>query len=343
MENLQSFCPQGNLRGPIMPEQVLQSSLSHGAKLLYAALCNFAGSNDRCWPAHATMAKYIGSSISSVKNYLKELERQQLIRIRPGRSHSSTYFFLRPSWAKAEASKSTSGRSEADYPQAKAGYRNNFKKSLENYPPLPPASSSARPPKTARSRTGGGGFLFVDTGFEKFWSAYPRKEAKELARSVWHRLARYGDLPELDALLDALKKFQALPGWQKEHGRFVPQLVNWLRGKRWLDEPDDPAGFTPKEKQDYEKNQKLREMIEAQEHERRRVQKEAAQALRPFFDDFASRFSDSRKYSGPAWGLWNLLYRKGKAPLADNVPHDPAVGVLEFLRNWQRGIVVDGK
>lgn len=80
------------------------------------------------------------------------------------------------------------------------------------------------------------GFQTANTLFERFFAAYPRKEAREPARAVWHQLWRRGALPALDHLLAALDRFRASTSWIRQHGRFVPYLVNWLRGRRWEDE-----------------------------------------------------------------------------------------------------------
>lgn len=85
------------------------------------------------------------------------------------------------------------------------------------------------------------GFQTANSLFERFFAAYPRKEAREPARAVWHQLWRRGALPALDHLLAALDHFRASTGWIREHGRFVPYLVNWLRGRRWEDEAGAPG------------------------------------------------------------------------------------------------------
>ena len=64
---------------------------------------------------------------------------------------------------------------------------------------------------------------------------YPKKEAKGFARMAWLKLSRSGQLPSLPELHAAIRRFAASEGWQREQGRFVPQMGNWLRGQRWLD------------------------------------------------------------------------------------------------------------
>ena len=58
----------------------------------------------------------------------------------------------------------------------------------------------------------------------------------------------------------------------------------------------------------------------------------ALEAARPAFEAFVSRFADGQRKRGPAWGLWSLLHRQGKAPHADEA--DTALGILDFLRDW---------
>lgn len=39
---MQTFTPRGKIHGPILPQFVLETSLSFGAKIMYALLCNYA-------------------------------------------------------------------------------------------------------------------------------------------------------------------------------------------------------------------------------------------------------------------------------------------------------------
>lgn len=88
-------------------------------------------------------------------------------------------------------------------------------------------------------------FQAANTLFERFFAAYPRKEAKEPARAAWHQLWRRGLLPALEELMTSLERFRTSAQWLKDHGRFVPFLVNWLRGQRWADVTDAPGSSFP--------------------------------------------------------------------------------------------------
>src|SRR3954467_11687761 len=53
-----------------------------GAKLTYAMLLKYAWQNDYCFPGQERLAKDMGVTDRSVRNYLQELEREQFITIK---------------------------------------------------------------------------------------------------------------------------------------------------------------------------------------------------------------------------------------------------------------------
>ena len=175
--------------------------------------------------------------------------------------------------------------------------------------------------------------------FEQFFAAYPRKDAKEPARSAWHQLWRRDALPALDHLLAALDRFRTSTSWNRENGRFVPYLVNWLRDRRWADEADVPgtsfSGVQPAPSASPEKAEQVRSCMQRLEDQHRTDP--ALAAARPLFENFLSHFADGQRKRGPAWGLWSLLYRLGKAPTVAQASSSSDVGVLSFLQDWQRG------
>ncbi|WP_302736793.1 helix-turn-helix domain-containing protein [uncultured Desulfovibrio sp.] len=330
---METFIPRGRITGPILPSFVLREKLSPGAKMLYALLCNHASDKDHCWPSHKFLAQEMGYSVSSIKNWLGELTSARLLTIHRTAYRSSTYVLLRPRAGAASGISSAPARGQSNfgYPQANFGYRNNSRKNLEKLPPLPPKNRATPSRATpARVKRGGGDFLSANSIFERLWAVYPRKEAKELARSAWHRLWRHGEVPALDVLLGALDRFRASVSWNKEHGRFVPQLVNWLRGRRWLDEaPEAPASPVGEQATTPEKTEQVQRCMKRLEDQRRADP--ALEAARPAFEAFLSRFADGQRKRGPAWGLWSLLHRQGKAPHAGEA--DTAMGILDFLKD----------
>lgn len=67
--------------------------------------------------------------------------------------------------------------------------------------------------------------------FEKFWSAYPRKEGKQKARAAFEKVTA-----PLETLLEALERQKTSAQWTKDGGQFIPHPATWLNGKRWEDQ-----------------------------------------------------------------------------------------------------------
>ena len=316
---MQTFAPRGKIHGPILPQFVLETSISFGAKVMYALLCNYASDNDRCWPSQATLATRLSCSVSSVKKYLGELVGIKLIDVRREQYRSSVYYMLRPETVSAvnhdvaapaphepkpARHEATVGcrQSDSACPQPNSGYLNTLNKQEErNTPPLPPVQPE--PPQVtappARPALGGGDSFAHD--FEKAWEFYPRKEAKGLARSAWLHLQREGQLPTLTKLESSIRHFMASENWQREQGRFVPQMSNWLRGQRWLDDAVTAAAKEAEAAQHAaDALQAMQRRKEPENPHRTKSARRCARSLMPLPND--SNFMKS-----PGSGRWPLV------------------------------------
>lgn len=69
------------------------------------------------------------------------------------------------------------------------------------------------------------------SGFDEFWSAYPRKTGKGAARRAWMR-----SKPPLSACLFAIRWQLRDKAWLKDGGAFIPHPSTWINSERWLDE-----------------------------------------------------------------------------------------------------------
>jgi hypothetical protein len=76
--------------------------------------------------------------------------------------------------------------------------------------------------------------------FEEFWTAYPKKKAKEEARKAWSKLKPDEDLGK--AILQAVESAKRSPDWTKDKGKYIPYPATYLNGKRWEDERNDTDG-----------------------------------------------------------------------------------------------------
>ena len=75
--------------------------------------------------------------------------------------------------------------------------------------------------------------------FDEFWSAYPKKHAKQDAMKAWKKVSPDDALADrILAALDVRKRSQ---DWQKENGKYIPLPATWLNGRRWEDEVSLPV------------------------------------------------------------------------------------------------------
>lgn len=82
-----------------------------------------------------------------------------------------------------------------------------------------------------------------DNGFEKFWSAYPKKRSKGQAEKVWKKIKPNEQL--LTVMLAKLERAKTSVDWLKESGKYIPYPATWLNVKGWEDEYSE--GGQPRE------------------------------------------------------------------------------------------------
>lgn len=72
--------------------------------------------------------------------------------------------------------------------------------------------------------------------FDEFWAVYPRKKDKGHARQAWNSAMKRTD-PQ--TVIDSATSFAALIKKAQTEPQFMPYPATWLRGERWVDEPDE--------------------------------------------------------------------------------------------------------
>jgi hypothetical protein len=75
-------------------------------------------------------------------------------------------------------------------------------------------------------------------GFEGFWRAYPRREAKLAAEKTYRAVVQDGLATPEQLEAAAIQYAQAVTDRQP---RYISLPANWLREQRWTDEPDTRA------------------------------------------------------------------------------------------------------
>ena len=330
--------------GLILPFFVLDLNITSGAKLMYALLNDYASKYEHVWPSQKTLAAKLSCSVSSVKKYLAELAKAKLISIRL-EQHRSSYHYILPTADQAEAkvgpkpetapvrSNAGYGELQSDHAQPEIGYLDKTKNQEKiQIPPLPPVAAAQRTsPANRTARVGGASF----SDFEKLCEAYPKKQAMGLARHAWSQLLRSGQLPPLSELLAAINRFITTENWQRENGRFIPQLSNWLRGQRWLD-PLSPEEEQAAQQRLEAQAAELARKQEMEAHEYR--QKAERERLRPTFQAFKAKFTKEQS-NGPDsmhFGKWLSIHSKYGGPTAADVPGNNTLNILDFMEVYQR-------
>ena len=100
--------------------------------------------------------------------------------------------------------------------------------------------SNTTPNKTNTSNTSDPtnadhGVLCNADPFALFWDAYPRKVGRRDAQQLWQALDV--DAALLTAILQGLARARQSRQWATDGGRYIPNPANWLRGRRWEDQP----------------------------------------------------------------------------------------------------------
>lgn len=258
---METFAPKGQLRGMIMPNYVDRSrTLCIEARYLYAVLCDYAREKDHCWASQKKLAMRIGCSLGSLKKYLRQLEAEKLIWI----AHTykgCKYYFLKPeNMTRAVSNFDGSLSNFENSPSKFDGQGSNFdtnpnlkNKKKEYTPPLPPAITPAIAPvardvsSLSEAKIISQDRVAAEKAFGEVWSAYPRPPrfvSRDKAWREWWKLWRQGALPDLKSVLCAIGlNAKHNPAWSlgNENGRYIPNLENWLAGKRWKDDIPCPS------------------------------------------------------------------------------------------------------
>ena len=135
---METFVPQGKLRGMIMPDYIESKNLCVEARYLYAVLCDYARDKDHCWPSQRTLARRIGCSIASLKKYLRQLVAEKLIWIEHA-LRGCKYYLLNPVQTVKKISQKVS---KFDGYPSNFDTESNLNNKKENTPPPFPHSSS---------------------------------------------------------------------------------------------------------------------------------------------------------------------------------------------------------
>jgi hypothetical protein len=98
----------------------------------------------------------------------------------------------------------------------------------------------------------------IPNGFARFWGPYPKKQGKSAALKAWRQLRP----AEADVCLMEQKLATPLDYWPYWAEGKIPDPVNWLKEKRWMDEPAvRTAPLSAKSRQIHDQTEGIRNLI----------------------------------------------------------------------------------
>lgn len=223
-----------------MNEVIEAAPVEQGALLVLIMLADSADEHSRqCWPAVSTIARRSRLSERQVQYCLKDLAARGMIEIETnaGRSGTNLYRVTRPeTWGGAI----TAGVK----PIAPGGVQSTSPGGVKPIAPEPSLEPSIEPSMRVREQLT---LLSEDPTparvdqFDEFWSAYPRKTAKEAARKAWPKAAKKADPNKIIA---AARRYAVKRAGEDD--RYTAHPATWLNAGSY-DDPDlQPVAVVPK-------------------------------------------------------------------------------------------------
>jgi hypothetical protein len=96
-----------------------------------------------------------------------------------------------------------------------------------------PKKSDAQQGKSRKGKESNTRVNTRENSFDKFWTAYPRKDAKVQAEKAFLKIAPTEEV--LAAMLAGLGRAVSSEQWRKDEGKFIPYASTWINQRRWED------------------------------------------------------------------------------------------------------------
>lgn len=185
--------------------------------LLHLALADFANDEGYCFPSIRTLSNKARCSQQWVRKGIRLMIQDDLLEIVEqglGRGNVNRYL-LKPVSKKRETELRISHKGETqslEIPNSVTSdtYIQNRKEPSHDQPL---------------------------SAFELFWSAYPKKVGKGLARKTFDRLMSRKNSPSIHDLLAGVERYRL----SVSDPRYIAHPTSWLNAERWTDEISTPA------------------------------------------------------------------------------------------------------
>ncbi len=209
---------------------VLEESESRlGARHVLISIANHAKADGTgAWPSIATIAHESRLSEREVQLAIPKLEALGELRVDRGVGPKGTHLYSMPLIARGEKSTPQGGEKPSPH-----GVKDPQERG-EGFSPEPPLNRPKEPSNKRPSSPS-------DEAFDRFWTAYPRKVAKVIARRAW---AKVNPEPQLvNLILGAVERQKQSAQWRKSGGQFIPHPATYLNQRRWEDQDATGIGL----------------------------------------------------------------------------------------------------
>ena len=264
----------------------LHHSVAGGTtKLVLLGIANHLG-DEGAWPSVETLSKYANASPRQVQRAIQDLVElgEIQVRVQGGNARlasqrTNRYFvnLVCPSDCDGSANHRSTGvtSTATGVTSAASGVTSTAKWGDAG------VTLTLREPSEEPDLVRGELERAIKDGFEKFWEAYPRRQAKAEAFKAYRKALKTSTVEEI---LTGIRQFATDPYLPPK--QFVPMPATWLNQERWNDGPLPERQFTPEEKAAkaeaerlirYERD-KARRAEEQKQREIDRINAEAARA-----------------------------------------------------------------
>lgn len=212
----------------IIPEWVLDAGVSPSAVVVYLTLARYANRQTRsCYPSKETLSEKSRLSANTVSRCLTELRDVGAITSKRRNFNglpTSNIYTLHMAGPfgqviEPEAEKPLIPNSEALIP--------NFEADIPNFGIQTRQSNHTKRTRSISSSS-------EDDGqFDQFWSVYPRKVGKGVARKAWIKALKETPAEQIIAGAEQYARQRA-----EQDPKYTAHPSSWLAAERWTDEPD---------------------------------------------------------------------------------------------------------
>lgn len=185
--------------------------------MVYLALQSFSGVTGSVIPSVATLAKRARLAPSTTRTTLRALEEIGVIvteaRYDSRGDRTSNNYILLTHDPKAPPVSGAPPHRDTVYPPPEPGAKGTPSKEQEISYEISPRENT-------------------DEEWDRFWSAFPRKESKPAALRAWKAARKRASV---DAIMDGLGRW--LPNLALREKQYIPLPATWLNNDKWNDEP----------------------------------------------------------------------------------------------------------